>query len=795
MFTVVNGILLKPLTFRSPERLVTIYSEVPRFSRAYPVLPISAYYVTEWRKRANSIEGLSALSPISMNLAGVGDPERLHGVRISANLFGLLGVQPQLGRGFLPDEDQPDKSHVAILSDGLWRRRFSAEPNIAGTVIQLNGIPFAVVGVMSPDFHFPKNEELHRLVKMPSQADLWIPLAFRPGETQRMENQNYAAIARLKPGFSLQATSAELNAILRRLPNMPKNFDVQVRLNPLQSDMVARFRPGLIVLMSAVAAVLLISCINIANLLLSRATSRRREIAVRAALGASRLQLCITPIAESLVIAILGAAIGILAAYWLIHLVLLRLPIDLPRMDEISLDGRTLAFAIFATLLSAFSCGLVPAWRFSSGDPAGALKEGGRGSRGGRAAGRLRSGLISLESGTCALLLVLAGLLIHSFIKITGLDQGFRPSDVIVADVMLTGTTYHQIPMRAAFYQDVIAKLRALPGTEAAGAVSALPLTGETNILGIVPEGDPTPLGQAPQAEYRSATNGYFVAANIPLLRGRLFEDRGDGPRVAMISARTADRIWHGQDPIGRRFNSPQFNGRGVTVVGVVGDVRSTGLDREPPLMVYLPIAQNPPDNGASFVIRTRDSTPAIRQAVAAVNPAIAVAKIRRLDDVVAAAASVRRFQMLLLACFAGIALVLAAIGMYGVVSYSVAQRRSELGIRIALGADNRAVMALVVLGGLKPVIRGMVVGLVGGLLCRPSDCVAFVLSGRARCLGLRPGGNALGGCFSGSLLVSSARGYTHRSPGEHEVRLGLREVLGLTMAPVHLCSRSLRGL
>src|SRR5258706_901614 len=380
MFSVVNGVLLRPLSYGNPGRLVTMYCDVPRLSRAYPMLPVSAYYVTEWRKQAKSIEGVSAVSDTSMNLIGAGEPERLKAVRISADLFTMLEVQPRAGRNFLPDEDQPDKWHVVILSDGLWRRRFAADPKTIGSTIQLSGASFKVVGVMARGFHFPRNEELHRMIKIPDQTDLWIPLAFRPEETQRMQNQNYAAIARLKPGVSLQEANTEMNAILRRLPNLPKQFEVLVHLSPLQTDMVARVRQGLIVLMAAVGAVLLISCINIPNLLLARATNRRREIAVRAALGASRLQLCITPVAESLVIAIFGAAAGILLAYWLIHLVLVKVPIALPRVDEVSIDPRTLGFAIFATLLSAFSCGLAPAWRFSSGDPGEALKEAGRSS-------------------------------------------------------------------------------------------------------------------------------------------------------------------------------------------------------------------------------------------------------------------------------------------------------------------------------------------------------------------------------------------------------------------------------
>jgi predicted permease len=714
MFSVLNGVLLRPLAYRSPNRLVTMYTEIPRISRAYRELPISAYYVTEWRKQATTIEGVSALSSTALNLGGAGEPERLNCARIAADLFELLGVRPQIGRNFLPGEDQPGKPRVVILSHGLWKRRFAGDPAILNRTIQLNGDSFSVIGVMSSDFHFPKNEELHRMVKMPPQTDLWIPLVFTPGETQSMQNQNYAAIARLKPGVSVQAANSELNLILRRLPNIPKQMDVQVHLNPLQTDMVSRVRQGLIVLMAAVAAVLLLSCVNNANLLLTRATNRRREIAVRAALGASRIHLCLTPAAESIAIALFGAAGGILTAGALIRLVLLRLPIDLPRIDEVTLDARALAFAMITTLLSAILCGLIPAWRYGAGDPATRLKDGGRGSTDGVAGGRVRAGLIAMESGMCAALIVVAGLLIHSFIKITGIDQGFRTSNVIAADVALSGNSYQDQQKRAAFYRDVTAKLASLPRTEALGIVSALPLTGETTILAIVPEGDPTPMGQAPQTEYRSASQGYFAAANIPLLRGHLFEDRADGPKVALISARTAERIWPGQDPIGRRFNSPMPQGASITVVGVVGDVRSAGLNKEPPLMVYLPIMQRP-SFVASFVIRTPERNPAtaIRQTVSSVDPAIPVAKVRRLDEVISDAAALQRFQMALLGCFALMALILSAVGMYGVISYSVAQRRGEMGIRIALGAGSRAIRYLVLWGGLKPVISGLIAGLI----------------------------------------------------------------------------------
>jgi predicted permease len=713
MFSVLSGVLLRPLTYRNPDRLVTMYCEVPRIRRAYPQSPVSAYYVAEWRKQAQTIEGVAALASSSLNLGGSGDPERLNCVRMSAGLFELLGVQPQLGRNFLPGEDEASKSHVAILSDGLWKRRFAGNPNVLNSTVQLNGESYSIAGVMAPDFRFPKNDDIHRMIKMPPRTDIWIPLVFTAGETQAMQNQNYAAIARVKPGVSVEAANSELNTILTRLPNIPKQMDVRVHLNPLQTDMVSRVRQGLIVLMSAVAAVLLLACINIANLLLTRASNRRREISVRAALGANRIQLFLTPAAESLAVAVFGAAGGVLMANALLDLVLLKLPIDLPRMEEVSLDGRTLTFAILTTLISAVCFGLIPAMRYSAGDPARGLRDSGRGSTGGVAAGRLRTGLIAAESGLTAALLVIAGLLIHSFVKITGIDQGFRTSNVIVADVALAGRSYQDLKKRGTFFRDVLAKLSSLPRIEALGAVSALPLTGETNILAIGPEGDPTPMAQAPQTEYRSASRGYFAAANIPLLRGQLFEDRTDGPNVAVISARTAERIWPGQDPIGRKFNAALQGGAGITVMGIVGDVRSTGLDKQPPLMVYLPMLQRP-SFGASFVIRAPEQNPGagIRQSVAAVDATIPVAKIRPLDEVISAAAAVRRFQMTLLGCFALMALILSAIGMYGVVSYSVAQRRAELGVRIALGAGSRAILRLVLWAGLKPVISGLTAGL-----------------------------------------------------------------------------------
>jgi putative ABC transport system permease protein len=527
-----------------------------------------------------------------------------------------------------------------------------------------------------------------------------------------MVNQNYAAIARLKPGVAIGVAETEFNQILRGLTGMPsKDFEVSAELAPLQTEMTGRVRQGLIVLMLAVGAVLLIVCVNITSLLLTQGTGRTRELAVRTALGASWLRLCLMLLAESLVLSIAGAAGGVLVAYWLLDIVRVHLPVGLPRIDEVVVDVTALLFACTLTVICTVACGLVPAWRLSKGASANALKDGGRGTISSRGAGRLRGLLIAGEVAVCVVLLVSAGLLMNSFVRIARIDQGFRSSNVFVAEADLPGARYPNPQARLTFFQQVLERAAGLPGMEAVGAASKLPLTGVSEVVFILAEGDPTPVRNAPQAEYRIVSPGYFAAMSIPVLRGRIFDNRRDGAKVAVIGESTAKRIWPGQDPVGRRFRG--LGDQIMTVVGVVASVRSTAPNSEPPLTVYVPMAQQP-RNAMTFVMRTSGREPAIRQAVKEVDPQLPLSRIAKVDEIVAASTAARRFQVLILSAFAGAALFLACLGIFGVVSFAVAQRRPELGLRLALGAQTSDVMGLVLRDGLKPVIAGAVAGLIG---------------------------------------------------------------------------------
>ncbi|MGH9793643.1 MAG: ABC transporter permease, partial [Candidatus Acidiferrales bacterium] len=519
-------------------------------------------------------------------------------------------VSPQMGRAFLPSEDEPGNQNVAILSDAFWRRRFGGDPSVLNSSIRLNDVSYQVVGIMPSGFPFPKGNEVHRLIGLPERIDVWLPLPLAPAETQRMVNSNYAAIARLKPGVPVASAERELNEIVRRLPGVPKDFAPQARIAPLRTEMVSRVRQGLVVLMVGIGAVLLIVCVNITNLLLARGAQRRRELAVRAALGASRSRLCLGLIGESAVLAGLGAAGGVLLAQWLVSAVRGHLPLGLPRVDEVAVDVPSLCFAVGATLACALLCGLAPGWRLSNAAPADVLRDGSRGTAG-VGAGRLRAGLITFETAMCVVLLVGAGLLLNSFVRVAAIDQGFRSGNVFAAEVDLPGSRYADPKARAAFFEELLQRVRALPGVESTGAASKLPLTGSSEIVGIVVEGDPTPWQKSPQCEARIATSGYFSAMRIPILSGQVFDDRPDGPKVALIGKLTAERLWPGQKAVGRRF---RISGSDMlTVAGVVADVRSSAPNSDPPMTVYRPLAQFPLRT-ITVVVRTGGAEPALRQ-------------------------------------------------------------------------------------------------------------------------------------------------------------------------------------
>jgi putative ABC transport system permease protein len=704
MFSLVNGILLKPLPYEEPERLVTISIELPELRHIYPTVPLSAYYVSQWQNHSSAFEKFALLISYPANLTGSAEPERLAIVTATPSLFPMLGVSAALGRTFIESEGERGNHRVVILSDGFWRRRFGADPNVVGSAIQLNGADYEIVGVMPAGFRFPKNDELHRMIRMPERTDLWVPLTFAPEETQRVVKFNYAAIARMNPGVSLQDGETELNQILSDLPKPPV-----VRVEQLQADMVARVQTGLIVLMAAVCAVLLVVCVNISNLLFARGISRRREFALRTALGASRRRLCATMLSESAVLCALGSAAGIPVAYWLLDIVRLHLPTGLPRMNEVSLDLSSAAFATGAAVLSAILCGLIPAWRLSSANPADALRDGGHGATAGRMVVRWRGAFVAAEVGLSVVLLVAAGLLLKSFSHITAIDQGFSTTSVFTSEVVATGGRYTDRDRRTALFTELAAQSGTLPGVEEAGAVSHLPLTGEMNIMAISPEG--TPMQPAPQAEYRNASSGYFAAMRIPILRGQIYPDVYTGSVPALISKLTAERVWPGQNPIGRHFKAPMPGAQDLVVSGVVGDVRSKAPQDDHPLLVYLPLSLNPPE-GMNIVVRTSGTVPPIRLLVKGLDPEIPASPPIPLASIASESTAARRFQVTLLAAFAVVGLLLACLGIFGVVSFSVVQRQRDIGILLALGARTANIARVVLHQGMKPVVIGLALGL-----------------------------------------------------------------------------------
>jgi predicted permease len=706
MFSVVDCVLLKPLAYAQPDRLISLHLQITTLKNL-GILPIPPFIYNLWRDHVSTIEKIAVIRPGSDNLTGTGEPERLLSARVSSSLFPTLGVSPALGRAFAVNEDAYQGPQVVILSDGFWRRRFAADPKVVGRQIQLNGKSYTVVGVMAPGFEVPIDLQTEHA----SHFDILLPVAIAP---DNMMNHGYWGVARLKPGVTVAQARADLDATLASLKgDLVRNAIIA----PLNTNLTERVRNGLSLLMAAVGLVLLIACGNLANLLLSRGLTRRKEIAVRAALGASRWQIMRQLFSESLGLALLGGTAGVICASWMQGAILTQLPADLPHRAAISVDARALAFCVAATFLCALLFAALPAWRFSKADPQEALQQSQRGATDTRRSGVLRQWLIASQVALCTMLLIGSGLLVRSFVNIMGLDRGFEIDNVLTADVPLEGDRYTE-PVRRSTYREIEARLASIPGITASGAVSWLPLLGDEYQNPIFLPGvalTKETIKNLPMAQIRFATPGYFRAAGIPLHSGRVFsEDAGDQWN-AMVSESAARRLWPDRDAIGQQFTIDEGSKpRMWRVAGVVADVRQTELQRPSPLMVYLA----PPNNRGmdfSFVLRTKlpaaSMTRAIRQAVWQVDPNVPVPAIRSMSEIVATSMAQRRFQTLLLTSFAGIAMLLAALGIYGTLSYSVNQRYREIGIRLALGAQARNIGTLLLGQALTPVVLGLSAG------------------------------------------------------------------------------------
>ena len=714
IFSLINATMLRALPFPDSDRVVVVWADNPGGKSGQPSLPPANADVAEWREQSQSFARIAAFSPRTADLADGGEPERVGATAVTFGFFEVLGVAPLLGRSIARDEDVPGGPPVALISHGLWQRRFGGDPALLEKTISINGNKCTVIGILPPTFDFPRGAEWPAFFPFSGRTDVWVPLTFRAVDDgsgwsnwQSRNERGLAVIGRLKREASLRQAQAEMDAFAaRRAKDHPDTHkDLGLKLVSLREQLAGKTQKALLILFAAVGLLLVITCVNVANLLLARGVARQRELAVRAALGAGRGRLIRQLLTEGFLLALLGSGLGLLVATSCLKVFLALNPLTHSRLDEASLDPVVLGFTAFITLVTSVAFGLIPALQAARFDLRKSLHDSGRAGEG-AVSERVRGWLVATEVALAIVLLTTAGLMMRSFLRVQDVEPGFRSDSVLAFDIG---------GRPAVFFEQLTARLESLPGVHAVGAISYLPLDGGENSGRFEVEGDPPASpGNEPKAERRWVTPGYFAAMGIPIRRGRVFTSRDTAgqPSVVVINETLAKQFFGARDPLGHRL---KVQGAWRTIVGVVADVKSASLESEVRFQVYRPHAQDPWP-AMTFVLHTEGDplalASAVRAEVKAMDGFLPVAKMRTMKQVVSNATSVRRFNMALLAFFAAAALLLTIIGIYGLVAFLVERRVREIGIRMALGAQQHNIHQLVLQQGMKPVVLGSLAGL-----------------------------------------------------------------------------------
>jgi len=723
LFTVVNAVLLKPLPYPAADRLIVLRIVDPAVRETYPSFPVNAAHIDAWRQRCRSCEALAAIDGTSNTLTGIGESEELDTARVTAGFFEILGIVPAVGRTFSASEVRAGADRVAIIGYGLWQRKFGGAPSVVGRSVTLDGEPVTIVGVLPASAPVPGRQQLGDLVRLPPTFDVFRPAAFSADALHSSGDLDYGVIARVRAPASPDAVRAELDGLEQDISRQTGDDGKKRALVvPLQAQVVRDARGPLLVLLAATAAILLIVCVNLANLLLARHAGRRRDAAIRTALGAGRGALMAEALVESLLLALAGGALGSIVALGLTRVIAATAPPALPLLAPLAFDARVLLFSTLMTTATGLLVGTMPAFRLAAVDSGDSLKSNSYTATEGPRGGRTRRVLVGAQAAIGVALLVATGLLVVSFFRLLHVEKGFDTNGVLIVDVSLPASSYANATDQLRFLDAALARVRALPGVSTVAITSRVPLRGEAVVNTLSYPHDVRPEAARPLANYRYVSSDYFSAMGTRLVRGRTFRDTDRGRQVVILSARAATLLWPRQDPIGRFVQTGGYFGAPSEVIGVATDSRAVDLTRNDVLFAYLPYWVRAPWNtAATLVIRTAvppaSLASTVRRAVLEVDRAVAIPRIETMDDLVGAAVADRRFELSLMTAFGWAAAILAALGVYGVVTYAVARREREMAIRVALGATAADMRRLVFEEGLKPVTIGVVAGLVASVV------------------------------------------------------------------------------